>query len=463
MTEVAIIGGGPIGLLLGNLLGRRGIATTILERQPKPYPMPRAIHFDGEAMRCFQATGLADQILTHTHVGKGMLFKNAAGDTLIDWSRAQVPGLMGWYESYRFYQPGLEDVLRTGLGRFDHVTQHTGVEATGITQSDDSVSVTCNNGRTLSARYLIGCDGTQSFTREALRIDLHDLGFQERWLVIDAILKRDRPDLGDYSIQHCDPDAPGTYVRGVGNRRRWELRLRSDDPDQIPDDIVWQRLARWITPQEAELERSAVYTFRSGIAQSWRQGRAFIAGDAAHQMPPFMGQGMCAGVRDAANLAWKLAAVLHGTKDSLLDSYQSERDANARAFIQKSVDLGRLINQTAAGIIPQGQMKSIWPELGSGLGARDGIGGALGPQITINGHLSDDAARGGFYAIAQSLPAACPLPCFIGAKDWLSERSLQGVVVRPDGYALGGFATDTELQALERQAAAISLPRTLPE
>ena len=445
LYDVAIIGCGPVGALLANLLGLRGHSVKVLERQENPYPLPRAIHFDGEAMRCFQATGLARQIEAHTHVGKGMLFKDRAGETLVDWSRDQVPGPMGWYESYRFYQPGLERVLRDGLDRFDQISMQQGRSVSNLVQTDDSVQLELENGDNVQARYVIGCDGAQSMTRHAIGAEMDDHGFQERWLVIDLLLTRPREDLGDYSIQYCDPENPGTYVRGVGNRRRWELRLRPGDPDVFPPELVWQRLARWITPEDAELERFAVYRFRSQIATSWRNHRCLISGDAAHQMPPFMGQGMCAGVRDAANLWWKLSAVLNGANPQLLDSYQTEREANARAFIEMSVNLGRLINQTAAGDVPKGRMKSIWPDLGPGFHDRAPHGGILAPQIqSADGTLADTAAQHQFYLIAREEVEA-PIPSFVGAHDWLNERGLLGAVIRPDGYTLGGIKDKSDL------------------
>ena len=455
-TDVAIIGGGPIGTLLANLLGRRGHRVTVLEKQVQPYALPRAIHFDGEAMRCFQATGLAAQILPHTHVGKGMLFKDRDGKTLIDWSRDQEIGPMGWHESYRFYQPGLEQVLRDGLTRFDHVTLLSGQEVTQITQSDHRVSLITTAGKQIDAAYVIGADGTNSFTRAAMGSDLHDLGFNERWLVVDALLTRPRGDLGDHSIQFCDPDAPATYVRGVGARRRWELRLSPDDPETLDDAHVWEKLKRWITTQDATLERHAIYTFRSRIATKWQVGRCLIAGDAAHQMPPFMGQGMCAGVRDAANLEWKLSAVLRGANAALLNSYQSEREANARAFIDKSVALGRLINQTAQGHLPEGRMTSIWPKLGPGLGPRDGAEGGLAPQITTpQGQLADDAALQDFYLLSAT-PLDMPgWTTVTGAQDWLSEQGYSTAMIRPDGYCLAGIAKGEDPRALTALAESI--------
>ena len=449
IADVAVIGAGPVGLLIANLLGRRGRSVTIFEKRSEPYALPRAIHFDGEAMRCFQAAGLALNILRHTHVGLGMLFKDGDGRTLVDWSRDQKPGPMGWHESYRFYQPGLEGELRKGLGRHDCVSLREGIEVVDLRLGDD-VSLVLENGSEFVARFVVAADGAQSLARRTLGIAFNDLGFRERWLVVDLVLNRERDDLGDHSIQYCDPESPATYVRGAGNRRRWEFRLCPEDPDEFTDDAAWKRLSRWIAPADAKLERATVYTFRSGLAGAWRDGGVLLAGDAAHQMPPFMGQGMCAGVRDAANLCWKLDSVLGGACETLLDSYQSEREPNVRAFIDKSIALGLLINRTSAYGVPQGRMSSIWPDLGPGLGLRDGVGGTLVPQVRVeDGRLADSAAGHGFYVLAADRIPQRGLPIHFGASWWLRERSLMGVVVRPDGYALGGFRNTHEYAALE--------------
>ena len=449
-VDVAIVGCGPVGALIANLLGRRGLSVAVIEKQPKPYPLPRAIHFDGEAMRAFQAAGLADAVLPHTHVGKGMLFQDSTGRTLIDWSREQVLGPMGWFESYRFHQPGLEAALVSGLERFDRVSLRRGVSVDGIVQTKADVTLTLSDDSTLTARHVVACDGAQSTLRQQQDMGWTDLGFQERWLVVDAQLTRSRPDLGDHSIQHCHAKYPATYVRGTGDRRRWEIRLSDSDPDSPTDAQVWQKLARWITPADAQLDRAAVYVFRSGVATRWQQGRVLLAGDAAHQMPPFMGQGMCAGVRDAANLCWKLALAVQRESTDLLDSYQSEREANVRAFINRSMALGRLINQTDPDRLPQGQMKSIWPDLGPGLGPRDGIGGKLAPQgRTTDGHLADDLSFPGFHLLCRdSLTDAFSqalLPCVVDDTGWLGDHGLAAALIRPDGYALAGVKTVDDL------------------
>ncbi len=439
-TDVLIVGGGPTGLLMAHFLGLRGFRAIVVEKQPQPYDLPRAVHFDGEVMRILQAARLAGRVRPQTLIGKGMLFQDAGGNTLVDWSRARKIGATGWHESYRFHQPTLEKNMRNGLRRFGRVVYRQGVGVTGLSDTGGNVIARLSDGSALTARFAVAADGAQSSCRELLGIDLIDLGFEERWLVIDVRLKRPRPDLGDYSIQHCDANAPATYVRSTGNRRRWEMRLPADRTgDHVSDDEVWAGLARWITPKDAELERAVIYTFRSRLAETWQRGRIFLAGDAAHQMPPFMGQGMCAGMRDVANLEWKLALVLAGGDPSLLQSYETERAANARAFIDLSVRLGRLINQTAAGAVPAGRMKSIWPALGPGLG-RPGAGvGEQVPQALQRGPdgvvRSDDISPNGFYLMARD-DTACGIPVWRGAEDWLKARGLSAVLVRPDGHGL---------------------------
>ncbi len=449
-ADVAIIGAGPAGALLGNLLGKRGISNIIIEKQPDPYPLPRAVHFDAETMRILQSVGLADTVLPETLVGKGMLFQDGDGKVLVDWSRAQDIGPFGWHESYRFHQPALEETLRGGLKRFEECSLVSGHAVTDVRQDANGVDLTLDDGSMVRATYVVGCDGAQSFLRQTLGIGFEDLGFREKWLVVDLIIKNERADRGDYTIQFCDPEFPATYLRGVGERRRWEIRLEDGEGEPQTEAETWDRLARWVGPEDAELERSAIYTFRSCIAHDWRVGRCLLAGDAAHLTPPFMGQGLCAGARDVANLAWKLAAVLKGAGEDLLDTYQSERRPNVHAFIAMAVRLGRLINQTAAGEAPKGVFKSLWPPLGPGLGARDGLGGTHAPQgFLADGSRSDDVSGGGFFALARA-PFNCEIPVVVAAEGWLREKGMFGVIVRPDGYVL---AAAGDAEGLRRAAA----------
>src|SRR3954451_13133019 len=352
--DVVIVGRGPVGATLANLLGLCGVRTLVLEREAQTYHLPRAVHFDDECMRVFQTIGLAETILPYVILSPGMLFLDADGRLLLDWSRPQTLTPMGWNLSYRFHQPELEDVLIAGLARWPHVALRSRCDVFALDQDETGVRVryedlSTGKLREVRAGYVIGCDGARSLVRRFIGSSMDDLGFHERWLVIDVLLKRDRDDLGDYSIQHCDPRRPATYVRGTGTRRRWEITvLPHEESQEVAQPAkVWELLSRWITPEDAELERAAVYTFHSVIAQQWRSGRLLLAGDSAHQTPPFLGQGMCAGIRDAANLAWKLAAVLHGrAESSLLDTYQSERQPHVREFIEQAVRLGKIVQTT---------------------------------------------------------------------------------------------------------------------
>jgi len=315
---------------------------------------------------------------------------------------------------------------------------------------------------------------------------MEDLGFHERWLVIDVLLKRDRDDLGDYSLQHCDPRRPATYVRGTGTRRRWEITVLSDEDSQevAQPAKVWELLSRWITPDDAEIERAAVYTFHSVIAQQWRNDRLLLAGDSAHQTPPFLGQGMCAGIRDAANLAWKLAAVIRDSAPPhLLDTYQSERQPHVREFIELAIRLGGVINTKAieAGLAA-GQARENAPVklevkkplLGPGLALGDlPLAGHLAPQFALRDGSRGDDRIGYSHVLVVDSAATIPSRLVLsqagvkiltsddaeGVGDWLREHGLTAALVRPDRYIRGTARNDAEL---DRLVAAITPPTNVP-
>ena len=285
--DVVIVGRGPVGATLANLLGLCGVRTLVLEREARAHHLPRAVHFDDECMRVFQTIGLADAILPQVILSPGMLFLDANGRMLLDWSRPLTLTPQGWNLSYRFHQPDLEEVLIGGLQRWPHVTMRNRCDVFALDQDETGVRVRyedLSNGQLAEVRagYVIGCDGARSLVRRFIGSGMDDLGFHERWLVVDVLLKRARDDLGDYSLQHCDPRRPATYVRGTGTRRRWEITVL---PDEVSQEVtqpakVWELLSRWITPEDAELERAAVYTFHSTIAQKWRDGRLLLDGEA---------------------------------------------------------------------------------------------------------------------------------------------------------------------------------------
>ena len=481
--DVVIVGLGPVGATLANILGQAGIPVVVLEREAAAYHLPRAVHFDDEVMRLFQSIGLAEALLPSLALSTGMRFLDPAGRIILDWSRVHPTRPHGWNASYRFHQPDLEDVLRQGLTRWPCVTVLARCEAFAVEQRDDGVMVRfedLGSGklRAVHARYVVGCDGARSLIRRLIGSGLVDLGFHERWLVIDAILKRPRPDLGDISIQFCEPERPATYVRGVGNRRRWEITLKHDEPtSQMTEPArVWSLLQRWITPDDAELERSAVYTFHSVIAETWRSGRLLIAGDAAHQTPPFLGQGMCAGMRDVANLGWKLIGVLRGEfADDLLDSYQTERFPHVREYIELAVKLGGIINTRAADVaLPNTsktagdtlQLRVEKPRLGRAFhwGRSELIGRLITQPILTDGARLDDRVGARFCLLidrdlAGSLSAVCArdldargVVCIDSSHpevgDWLHAVGHEAVLARPDRYVFGAADNEAELGAL---------------
>ncbi|OUR80776.1 3-(3-hydroxyphenyl)propionate hydroxylase [Alphaproteobacteria bacterium 46_93_T64] len=481
--DVIIVGLGPVGATLANLLGKCGVRTLVLEKEARAYHLPRAVHFDDEVMRIFQSIGVADAIAEVVRVNVGMRFINKDGALLMDWPRPQEIGPNGWYASYRFHQPDIEEILRHAISR--HATVEVKTRTTVLDHSEDTEAVTIkfteNDGcevQSVTAAYVVGCDGANSIIRQFLGSDMEDLGFQERWLVADVILKRPRPDLGDFTVQYCDPERPSTYARSPGDRRRWEIAVldHEDAEDICRPATVWQLLSRWISPEDADLERSAVYTFYSKIASRWRKGRLLIAGDAAHLTPPFMGQGMCAGIRDASNLAWKLSLAVKGGSDpSLLDSYQSERSPHTQAYIQTAIHLGGLINSmdskaalNSAFQQPDGsvRMKSIAPPLGAGLGAgKLDSKRRLFPQFKLtNGMMLDDLIdyRPALLINSLKLPNGAQIAKQLGSSDLriitsneepalldhLEAYGCSALLLRPDNYIYGLAETEADLRVL---------------
>lgn len=476
--DVAIVGYGPAGATLAHLLGQCGLKVLVLERESAAYHLPRAVHFDAEVMRVLQWIGIAEALEPKTHTHPGMRFVDPTGKLLLDWPRPQGEGPQGWRANYRFHQPDLEKLLRDGLAARTTVTVRTRcdvffVEDTGAQVNLRFEDMSCGKVERVSAKYVVGCDGARSLIRRFIETGMEDYGFHERWLVVDVLLKQPKPELGDHSIQYCVPERPATYVRGPGVRRRWEITLRPDeDATEIAKpERVWALLADWLTPDEADLERTAVYVFHSLVAKDWRKGRLLLAGDACHQTPPFMGQGMCAGIRDVANLYWKLALLCQGkvtaaAAETLLDSYESERKPNAREYIQTAVRLGGLINTAgteaalrAAFPAADGaaRMESIAPPLGPGLGLGNKAGRLFGQPRLADGTLMDRRYPNQFVVVAEdallqgiTLPqgVACVTPSNSNAAEHLARFGARATVLRPDRHTLGAANTTAELQAL---------------
>ena len=400
--DIVIIGLGPSGATLANLLAMNNLSILVLEKEASIYNLPRAVHFDDEVMRVFNTIGITKTLTKKLIINKGTKFVDEKGDLLLDWPRPKVITENGWYPSYRFHQPDLERSLRHKLKRFEKVIISQNSEVyKSITHKNYSI-IQYKNLKTkqifsVKSKYVIGCDGANSFLRKQIKSDMEHLGFEQRWAVIDLILKTKKTNLPDRTIQYCNSKRPATYCRNVGKRRRWEIALKEEESVEkfFEDKTLWKFLSQWVSEDEAKIERKTVYTFQSAIAKKWRKGRQFLVGDAAHLTPPFMGQGMCAGIRDASNLAWKISICCKkGHNDRLLDTYQSERSSNVRDYINTAMKMGELLNSIGGSKVSETvyvekdgtkKMNSIKPQLGKGLGnPRDKNRGKIFPFIKFN-------------------------------------------------------------------------------
>ena len=511
--DVLVVGYGPVGQALTILLAQRGYRVTVLERKAEPYPRPRAVHYDDEIARVFAAAGIGDEVAAISQPSGEYDWQNAEGRTLLhfDWGAA---GPSGWPASNMFAQPRLEGVLAARAESFPSVEVRRGWQAAGLTEQPDHVEVAAAGpgGRTevIRARYVAGCDGANSFVRGWLGTGLTDLGFFYDWLILDVVPHDQQREWKPFNLQICDPVRPTTVVSGGPGRRRWEfMRLPGETIEELNnEETAWRLLARWqLTPDNADLERHTVYTFQARWADQWRRGRVLIAGDAAHLMPPFAGQGMCSGIRDAANLAWKLDLVLSGRAgDGLLDTYTSERSAHVQNAIGMSVELGNVIclsDPAAAAARDEVMLKAEGrpevalppippPVLGPGVLADEPAGGVAG-QLSPQGRVRTAAGTTGLFdqvvgtgfallgrqpfirkisdsdrALLAELGAHVVLAVPVdeapgGTADgdevvvvdadgvylgWLAAAGYEAVVIRPDCYVFGGVASVADLPGL---------------
>ncbi|MGA5042315.1 bifunctional 3-(3-hydroxy-phenyl)propionate/3-hydroxycinnamic acid hydroxylase [Streptomyces capoamus] len=353
---VVIIGAGPVGVTAALLLARHGVPSLLLERHGDIYPLPRAVVADDEICRILQTVGVHEEFAAIARPAPGLRLLDPRRRVITEFPRSPH-GHHGFAQTNMFDQPELERLLRDALERRPECELWSGVEAVSVTQHADGaapVRVTFRRDGSEEEEHLwadavLGCDGAGSITREAIGAVWEDLRFEESWRVIDVRTGR-RVHSWDGAEQICCPTRPATYMRVGEDRYRWEFRLSEDERLDGPQGRARLRelVAPWVDlpsdgPQDDDFEviRQAQYTFRARLADRWRRGRVFLLGDAAHLTPPFVGQGLCAGLRDAGNLTWKLARVLReGAGDGLLDTYEQERKPHARHLIRVAVAVG---------------------------------------------------------------------------------------------------------------------------
>ncbi len=488
--DVVIVGYGPAGAVAACWLGQLGVKTLVVEKSRTIWEIPRAIALDHEILRVFQNIGVVQRILPHTapfgaseHYGvKGQLIRR------IDIVARPYP--MGYLPNMVFTQPPVEAALRERAAEHACVTIRLGSEMTALVEESDAVRLTLrdDHGATqeVSAKYVIACDGASSTVRRLLNMPFEDLGFDEPWLVVDVVVNDDAlARLPGVCAQYCEPARPYTYMIGPGNHRRWEIMLHPGEEARVMEreENVWPLLSRWLAPGDGRMWRASSYRFHALVAEEWRRGRVFLSGDAAHQQPPFLGQGMCQGIRDVTNLCWKLAAVLQqSSTDALLETYQQERREHARTLIQRIKEIGAAICirdpqaalrrdeellRSGGGSPPVNTRQEIVPPLSSGLVMSQRVAaGVLFPQpriATATGSvLLDELTAPGWSLMidgrtGQSAPAlreSAISAIVIGGEgwretdgvvgQWFDAHACRAAIVRPDHYVYCGLADTRE-------------------
>jgi 3-(3-hydroxy-phenyl)propionate hydroxylase len=506
--DVLVVGFGPSGAVAAATLGRLGHSVLVVDKAKDIYPKPRAIALDHEIMRHFDNMGIADPIAEHVAPFAVSEHFGAKGQLIRRITMVPEPYPLGYTPSMVFTQPPVEQVLRDHVAGLATIDIRLGLTVTDFAEGDDGVTVVLQPAEggalAVQARYVIGCDGASSTLRQSTGITLQDLVFDEPWLVVDVQVHDDAlSQLPQASAQFCNPERPTSYVIGPKNHRRWEIMLQPEEDPRVMEqpEQVWSLLSPWLKPSQGSLWRAAAYRFHALVAEEWRRGRLFIAGDAAHQQPPFFGQGMCQGVRDVTNLCWKLDLVLRGrAPEQLLDTYGEERKPHIIALTTLIKTVGQTIcerdpaaaERRDAALLAEGggtahniTRQEIIPPLRAGMIASDPQVPARGtlspqPQVLVDGTpcLLDTVTGAGWRILLDGRTAAAqltltlPPPLDTAAivsllpretktatagtfmerdnvmAGWFARHGAVAVIIRPDHYIYGAARTPDEVQAL---------------
>ncbi|SMG59615.1 bifunctional 3-(3-hydroxy-phenyl)propionate/3-hydroxycinnamic acid hydroxylase [Paraburkholderia susongensis] len=517
--DLIIVGLGPVGAVAANLAGQAGLRTLVLEKSLTIFDKPRAMGFDQEVMRIFDNLGLSEKIAPYVMPYRSSIFQTTDSSVILHIKANEPPFQLGWAPNYAFKQPQIESSLRAHLASFPSVTVKLGVAVEVVHSGDDGASVTVLEAsagqRVYHADYVLACDGGTSPIRTQLGFDMEDLDFDEPWLVVDILLKEGcGENLPATNVQYCEIARPCTFIVGPGQLRRWEFMINpGETPAQVMEPaFVRQLVSRWLDDDEYEIWRASSYRFHALVLHNWRSGRVFFLGDAAHMTPPFLAQGMCQGIRDAANLIWKLALVRRGmAAPALLDTYQAERLPHVKQTTLVSKTLGkmicerdpaaarqrdeRLLAEMAAN--PGGTVRqSLIPGLGAGFlsSSHHGPRGQLLPQplvrmpdgreclldevtgATFRLAISADADAAFVAQIARECDALRDLPLelvLVGTEppassappytlqdvngvlgDWMRRHDCGAVIARPDHYVFGACRKPEDAGALIRELVA---------
>lgn len=475
-VPVVIVGAGPAGVTAATLLGQYGVECLVLDRWDSIYPQPRAVHLDDEIYRILVRIGIADQFATVSRPTRGLQLIDRNHRVFAVFDRDGEQGRHGHPQANMFDQPELEHLLRTNLKDQTTVTLRENVEVTDVTQDGQGrVRVDFTNRLTgqhesVLAHYVLGCDGANSVVRTAIGSTMEDLKFEQRWLVIDV---ESTVELDQWEGVHqlCDPGRAATYMRIGETRYRWEFRLLEGETaaDFESIEALQPLIGTWVLGipcEQLELVRVAEYHFRAQLADHWRDRNVFLLGDAAHLTPPFIGQGLCAGIRDAMNLSWKIAGVLSGDfPDSVLDTYQIERKPHARALIKLAKLIG--VAMTQGGKAGDLLRKAIAPRVHWVPGLRDRLLDSETPPLrrsslvegrthrkSLNGRLCPNAVladgsrydnlTSGKFVLVTAAPLSPP------QRDALTERGAGVLEVQPGSGLATWLASGMAAAALVR-------------